>query len=145
MRFPDTSLDYCLRRLDQIGSHLRLPSNRLSYPNFIAELRAIISLLEYHTCPKEGNEYLEGFRGPQVSCQYEGCTKTWRDDDACLLFLDNQWLCRDHHPLLKKGGVRPPGYQPPIAARQSLEAARQAAYVKLSREERRLLNTRIGG
>lgn len=143
MRLDDTSLEATLRRLDQIGSHLRLPSTYKSFPDYLPELRNIISILEYHAQPKGGIELTETFFGPQAHCHHDGCMKSWRDIDACLLNFSGRWFCRDHHPPITDGGIHPPGYQPPVAAREHLQTARQAVLKKISRDELKLVNTRI--
>lgn len=57
-------------------------------------------------------------------CAHASCSRTWRDHDACLLNFAPRdtppiWLCRDHHPPLRDGGIRPPGWQPDTASRES--------------------------
>jgi hypothetical protein len=146
MRLDDTSLDYALLRLDQIGSTLRLPSRRHEYPHFLQELRNLIQLLEYHAQPIEaGGAPTSAFFGPQVVCSHDGCMNKWSTPDACLLLRDGKWLCRDHHPPLKEGNIQPPGYHPPRSILEDLEIRRKQARDKLSRDEMRLINTRIGG
>lgn len=112
----------------------------------LAELRDIIAILDYHSTPKEGVEPpITTFFGPQPSCQADGCMKSWKDYDACMLNLNGKWLCRDHHPALRDGAIRPPGYHEPATTTAERDKLRQDALVKLSREESRLINTRIGG
>lgn len=88
--------------------------------------------------------------GLTTHCAHSGCSRTWRDYDACLLNFAPRdelpiWLCRDHHPPLSDGGIRPAGYQIDGATRESIEESRRVALAKLSREELRIVNTRIGG
>jgi hypothetical protein len=83
-------------------------------------------------------------------CAHVGCGRTWRDYDACLLNFARRdespiWLCRDHHPPMNDGGIRPAGYQTDTATRESVESARKSALAKLSRDELRVVNTRAGG
>lgn len=141
MSLDEMSLGATLGRLMSLTQWLT-PFN---YQNHIAEIRDIIQLLEYHAASKEGHQYVEPFCGPLVGCQAGNCARTWRDPDACLLFLNGKWLCRDHHPPLSDGGIHPPGYQPPAAELATLEEGRKAVRAKLTREEQRLINTRIGG
>lgn len=141
----DTSLDATLRRLDEIAFAIARVE-RYNFPKYLPELRSIVALLEYYAQPKEGiGPPTTPFFGPQPSCQHDGCMITWKDHDACLLNFNGRWLCREHHPPLNDGGIRPPGYQPPSQEREDLEANRQAVRAKLSREELRYINTRIGG
>lgn len=140
MRLSDTSLISTLNRLDKIGATIQ----RTNFRDYISELRTIVALFEYYAQPQEGvGPPTTQFFGPQVKC--EECEKTWATPDACLLHLNGRWLCRDHHPPLNDGGIRPPGYQPPAAERAALEENRRAVRAKLTREELRYINTRIGG
>lgn len=142
----DTSLDYALRRLDKIGSNLRLPSHRGAIDEVLPELRDILQLLEYHCTPKNGIDApIVALFGPAVSCQEDGCMKSWRDHDACLLSFNGSWLCRDHHPPLKDGGIRPVGWIEPQDKRDETDMNRRAALATVSRAQLRLINSRVGG
>lgn len=112
----------------------------------LVELRNIIALLTYHSTPKEGVEPLiTPFFGPQPSCQADGCMKSWKTPDACMLNFAGKWFCRDHHPPLEDGGIQPVGYYEPALKTTERDKLRKAALAKLSSEESHVINTRIGG
>lgn len=108
----------------------------------IPEIRKCMELLDYHTTPKKGWQPTESsFLATGMSCNQ--CSKSWNTPDACLLNFNGVWLCREHHPPLSDGGVRPPGYSTPMADQEKLDAARKEVFLKLSVEERKLINSRI--
>jgi hypothetical protein len=76
-----------------------------------------------------------------VKCSVEGCTKTSREFDACLLKIGNEWRCRDHHPEWK--GLQAPGWTGPEAEQRVREDATKTALLKLNKGERSLVNSRL--
>jgi hypothetical protein len=139
-----------LDELVTLARALRAQPDRV--PSSLARLEGLCKMLDYF-CIQHGIGVVDDGQ-PSISalthCSWHDCARTWRDYDACLLNFARQgepplWLCRDHHPPLEDGGIQHPGYQPEEAARNALETARTAVRAKLSREEMRLINTRIGG
>jgi hypothetical protein len=142
-----------LDELVTLARALRAQPDRV--PASLTRLEGLAQMLGYFSQPKASARVVYSDDGqPPVlvttHCAWHDCARTWRDYDACLLNFARQgepplWLCRDHHPPLEDGGIQHPGYQPEEAARNALETARTAVRAKLSREEMRLINTRIGG
>jgi hypothetical protein len=138
-----------LDELVTLARALRAQPDRV--PASLTRLEGLCKMLDYFVAPTSG--YLAAGQPPVLNtthCSWHDCSRTWRDHDACLLNFALRgepplWLCRDHHPPLEDGGIQHPGYQPEEAARNALETARTAVRAKLSREEMRLINTRIGG
>lgn len=114
------------------------------FPEDLQELDHLLALLRYHAHPVKGWEVREQLY-QDIMCEAKDCSVDWAVEDGCLLNINGRWLCRDHQPELADGRVRPVGWQPPVSEREQLLASRRDALAKVSREELRLLNARIGG
>lgn len=110
-------------------------------PENLRRLEGFAQMLAYHTRPREGVGPLEYPLIADIRCHQ--CNKHWSVQDACLLFINNKWLCRDHHPKRKDGDVAFPGFTPPQSDLDKLNVERKAALAKISRKELALINTRI--
>ncbi len=120
-------------------------------PSSLTRLEGLCKMLDYFCQPKitegRGDHYA---LANATHCSWHSCDRTWRDYDACLLNFAPRgeppvWLCRDHHPPLSDGDVRPAGYQVDTATRESVESSRRDALARLSRDELRAVNPRVGG
>ena len=140
------SLDATLAELVALARHLRTVPADVS--SRLSRLEGLTQMLRYFSTPP----MLVAEGQPPVAttthCAFDGCTRTWRDEDACLLNFAPRdtpalWFCRDHHPPLAEGGIRPSGWTPPIAELERLEAARKAALAALNRDQLRLVNGRV--
>lgn len=146
------TLTATLNELVALARHLR--SVPADIPARLTRLEGLAKILAYFTTPPEtGGTTVEASQPPIASethCSFHDCSRTWRDADACLLNFARRgepplWLCRDHHPQLSDGGVRPPGWVADANTRDALEDARREALSRLSRDELRGVNPRAGG
>lgn len=120
-----------------------MQQNPACIPARLRRLEGLQQMLAYYIMPRNGVDPLESPLIEDVKCHK--CNKSWRAPDACILKIDGAWLCRDHHPSLKDGGIRPAGWQPPQAVRNKLDKDRRAALKALSRDQLKLVNSRTGG
>lgn len=149
---PD-SLVATLDELVALARHLR--ETPASIPDRLTRLEGLSQMLRYFTVDRLiyslPSSTTESWPiALTTHCAHATCSRTWRDHDACLLNFAPRdtppiWLCRDHHPPLSDGGIRAPGYQTDTATRESIESSRKAALAKLSRDELRTVNPRVGG
>lgn len=151
----DTTHNTLATTLDDLvalARHLRATPDDV--PSRLPRLEELHRMLTYFSTPTEvGGSVLTTSQPPIGSlthCAFHSCAHTWRDYDACLLNFAPRdepplWLCRDHHPPLSDGGIRPPGWQPDTPTRSELESARKSALARLSRDELRTVNPRVGG
>lgn len=145
------SLVATLDELVALARHLR--ETPASIPSRLTRLEGLSQMLAYFVAPRMLALIDSGEQWPialTTHCAHSGCSRTWRDHDACLLNFAPRdtppiWLCRDHHPPLSDGGVRPAGWQNDTTTRESIESSRKAALAKLSRDELRTVNARVGG
>ena len=144
------SLAATLDELVALARHLR--ATPADAPKRLTRLEGLAQMLRYFTVPSFDLEAEDaGYPiGLNTRCSWHDCSRTWHDLDACLLNFAPRgepplWLCRDHHPPLSDGGIRPPGYQSDNASREEIELARREALAKLDREELRAVNPRVGG
>lgn len=146
-----TSLDAALGELVALARHLR--ETPASIPSRLSRLEGLTQILHYFTTPPIVSiDYdTQPPAARNCGCAFEGCTKLWSTQDACLINFARRgepalWLCRDHHPpLTTDGGIRPPGWRPSLTESEATEAARKAALAKLTRAELRLVNSRMQG
>lgn len=145
---PDT-LEAALGELVALARHLRATPADIS--RSLGRLEGLAQMLRYFTLPT--GSYVspdQPMLGPATACAFDGCLRTAHDLDACLLNFAPRgevalWLCRDHHPPPGEGGIRPPGWTPPLSERDRTDAARTAALALLDREQLRLVNPRMQG
>lgn len=105
--------------LEQISQKIELAKTDRSaiVPSFCEAMRRQVTLLEYLCAANRDGVKVSTL--PEILkpvCSEEGCNHDWRSPDACLLRIGQKWFCRDHHPRLKAGGVRPVGYSDPDPA-----------------------------
>jgi len=74
-------------------------------------------------------------------CSAPGCLVDWRIPDSSMLLINGSWLCRQHHPTTEVS--QHIGWTPPQDKLTELEEKRKSALGKISRDELRLLNSRI--
>lgn len=145
---PD-SLVATLDELVALARHLK--TTPASVPGRLSRLEGLSQMLRYFSSPPMMQR--DDSQPPvavTTHCSFHNCSRTWRDADACLLNFARRgeppiWLCRDHHPPLDKGTIRPPGWQPDTGTRDALEDARHEALSRLSRDDLKLVNPRAGG
>ncbi len=142
------TLGATLDELVALARGLRAQPDRV--PASLTRLEGLCKMLGYFTMqrfePQDGQPAISTL----THCSWHDCSRTWRDYDACLLNFAPRgeppiWLCRDHYPPLSDGGIRPPGWQPDTATREAVESARRDALARLSRDELRAVNPRVGG
>lgn len=144
-----TSLADTLNELVALARHLR--STPADVPKSLTRLEGLQQMLYYFCAPSTSPDTAEQWPTALTThCAHANCGKTWRDFDACLLNFARAdeppiWLCRDHHPPLNDGGIRPPGWKPDTATRDALETTRRDTLRKLTRDELRVVNPRAGG
>ncbi len=142
------TLSATLDELVALARALRAHPDRV--PASLTRLEGLCQMLGYFTAQAVPDIDGQSAISALTHCAFHDCTRTWRDYDACLLNFAARgepplWLCRDHHPPLSDGGVRPPGYVTDEAAREGVESARRDALARLSRDELRAVNPRVGG
>ncbi len=143
------TLSATLDELVALARALRAQPARV--PASLTRLEGLTKMLCYFSQPQcDGMVSGQPVFSTLTHCSWHDCTRTWRDYDACLLNFAARgappiWLCRDHYPPLSDGGIRPPGWQPDTTTRESVEAARRDALARLSRDELRAVNPRVGG
>lgn len=140
------SLEETLNELVALARHLRATPENIRAR--LARLEGLCQMLAYFSAPSDEVPPDTWPISLNTHCAHTSCSRTWRDHDACLLNFARTdeppiWLCRDHHPPLSDGGIRPPGYQPNNDARASLDTLRRATLDKLTPAERSTINTRI--
>lgn len=144
------SLAATLDELVALARHLR--ATPADIPGALTRLEGLQKMLDYFCAPRSaaGDAPDQCPIALTTHCAHASCSRTWRDYDACLLNFAKRdeppiWLCRDHHPPLSDGGIRPPGWQPDTDTRAALETSRKDALASLTRDQLRVVNTRIGG
>jgi len=142
------SLAATLDELVALARHLR--ATPADAPKRLTRLEGLAQMLRYFTVPSFDLEAEDAGCpiGLNTRCSWHDCSRTWHDVDACLLNFAQRdeppiWLCRDHHPPLTDGGVRPPGYQPDAVARDALESSRREVLSTITRDQLRVVNTRV--
>lgn len=148
---PAQYLAATLDELVALARHLR--ATPADIQSRLTRLEGLTKLLDYFSTPHYGiTDPIDTWPiAVTTHCAHADCARTWRDADACLLNFAQRgeppiWLCRDHHPPLSDGGVRPPGWSRDIAALAAEEAARAAVFAKIDRAtELQLINSRAGG
>jgi hypothetical protein len=144
------SLEVALDELVALARHLRATPADVS--SRLTRLEGLTQVLTYFSTPIRAVEDRDGTLRvlPHITCSFADCTQSSHDLDACLLNFAQRdeppiWLCRDHHPPLGDGDIRPPGWAPPRTETERVEAERKAALSRLSRDQLRLVNSRVGG
>lgn len=144
------SLADTLDELVALARHLRATPADIN--RSLTRLEGLHSMLSYFTIPREpvGDTGEAWPIALTTHCAHVSCGKTWRDFDACLLNFARRdeppiWLCRDHHPPLSDGSIRPPGWYADDATRTALDLKRREALAKLTRDELRVVNRNAGG
>ncbi len=142
------TLSATLDELVALARGLRAHPDRV--PASLTRLEGLCQMLGYFTAPANTDTDGQPSISALTHCAFHNCTRTWRDHDACLLNFAVRgeppiWLCRDHHPPPGDGGIRPPGYVTDTATREAVESARRDALARLSRDELRAVNPRVGG
>ena len=141
------SLEATLSELVALARHLRASPESIRAN--LKRLEGLCQMLNYFSAPPSSDTPPDSWPiALTTHCAHTACSHTWRDLDACFLNFARLgeppiWLCRDHHPSLIEGGVRPPGYQPTAEWRAKQESLRRATLDKLTHAERSVINTRI--
>lgn len=130
-----------LTRLAKLS--LELCENPDFVPSRLKELQDILQLLQYHSMSKSPGDIKPPARIDNVKCSVEDCTCNSTQPDACILRFGNEWRCRDHHPPLKSGQIRPVGWTDTETARNEVEERRSKVLEKVAPNERYLINRNI--
>lgn len=114
-------------------------------PAWVRRMEDQLKLVLYEITPRTGVD-LSPLLPPtkeDIQCSVEGCGVNWQTADACLLRVEGQWYCRNHHPKRQNGAVQPVGWTPDAQNRAEIAASRTVALEKLTPAERRLVNPRM--